>query len=145
MLIIERSYRDAMSSEQVTGNKSEYARLLGVRAEQAGLWVTTTPTHPLFRIADEHFRIAARIRLGVVPHDHIRQCFCKRKRFEDEPLHLLSCRQLFGMNTVRHNTILNTLARVATSLYTPVKIEPRVDNKTKPERMLSSTYERSPQ
>ena len=131
MLIIERSYRDAMSSEQVTGNKSEYARLLGVRAEQAGLWVTTTPTHPLFRIADEHFRIAARIRLGVVPHDHIRQCFCKRKRFEDEPLHLLSCRQLFGMNTVRHNTILNTLARVATSLYTPVKIEPRVDNKDK--------------
>ena len=45
MLIIERSYRDVMSSEQVTGNKSEYARLLGVRAEQAGLWVTTTPTH----------------------------------------------------------------------------------------------------
>ena len=35
------------------------------------------------------------------------------------------------MNTVRHNTILNTLARVATSLYTPVKIEPRVDNRDK--------------
>ena len=43
MLITERSYRDAMSSEQVAGNKSEYARMIGVRAEQAGLWVTTTP------------------------------------------------------------------------------------------------------
>lgn len=131
MLTLERSYQEVMSSERVTEDKSEYARLIGVRAEHAGLWLTTSPTHPLFRISDGHFRTAARIRLGMVPHDHIRRCFCKRVAFADQPLHLLSCRKLLSMNTVRHNTILNTLARVATSLFTSVKTEPRVDHKDK--------------
>lgn len=127
-LIIEREHEQFLKSERIRDNKMACARWICISAEHAGLWITTAPTHPLYRLADEHFKQAARTRLGLPPHEHIRYCCCGT-RFEQEPQHLLGCRRLLDMNTVRHNQIRDALTKAAGSLNTAVRREPLVDYK----------------
>ena len=127
-LIIEREHERFLRSEMVERDNTTRARWIGISAEHAGLWITTSPTHPLYRLTDEHFKQAARIRLGLTPHEHIRYCCCG-VRFDHEPQHLLACRRLLDMNTVRHNQIRDALMKAASSLNTAVRREPLVDYK----------------
>lgn len=126
--ITEQEFINIMKAGGVSNSNMLNARWTGIQAKHAGLWITTTPSHYLFRIADEHFRTAARIRLGLTPHEAIRTCQCGTSLTGD-PYHFLNCKLLLGTSTVRHNTILQALTKVATSLHTPVTTEPIVDHK----------------
>jgi hypothetical protein len=106
------------------------ARWRCVAAEYAGLWLTTAPTHYMFRVADNHFRAASRIRLGLPPHDNVRFCSCQTS-FVAHPQHLLSCTEVKGHSTIRHNMIRDTLLRVATFFHIGSKAEPRCDSASK--------------
>ena len=107
-------------------NKTELVRWTGIMAESAGLWITTAPTHAMFKLTDEQFRTAARIRLGLVPHDNLRFCICGTSLISN-PYHFYSCRQLLPSNTHRHNIILYTIVKIAKLLSIPTEAEPVVD------------------
>ena len=126
--VLERMRNQITGSPSVEHNAEEQARWVAVSAQHAGLWITTTPSHYLFRITSEHYRTAARIRLGLAPHEDIRTCQCGWS-LTHEPLHFLNCKHLFGHNTLRHNRVVNTLTRVALMLHTEVMTEQVVDHK----------------
>jgi len=109
-------------------NQSDEARWRSISLEHTGLWITTTPSHKFYRVGDGHFRAAARIRLGLPPHDDIRYCgSCPSVSLHQQPQHFLSCRGLLGMNSVRHNRIRDTLMHTAASLQIAARNEPIID------------------
>ena len=126
MELITDKKQEELRLEEGKRSKSDEARWRSISLEHTGLWITTTPSHQLYRVADGHFRAAARIRLGLPPHDDIRHCACGTS-LHQLPQHFLSCRGLFGMNSVRHNQIRNTLMRTAASLQIAARAEPIID------------------
>lgn len=125
-IVTDRVHEDFLRGEEIQNDDAKRIRWTAISDVNAGLWLTTMPCQQLMRIADEHFRAAARIRLGLPPHDHVRCCKCGI-RLDTDPHHMLSCRLLLGMNSVRHNILRDTLIRVASAFHTPTVREPIVD------------------
>ena len=126
--IIEREHQTYLESDFVQHNLTRRVRWTALTNKDAGLWLTTIPTQQVMRLTDGHFRTAARIRLVLPPHNHLRSCSCG-VHFERQPQHLLSCRSLLAMNTVRHNIVRDTLIRFAATVSTPTVREPIIDYK----------------
>ena len=70
MELITDKKQEELRLEEAKRSKSDEARWRSISLEHTGLWITTTPSHQLYRVADGHFRTAARIRLGL-PHTMI--------------------------------------------------------------------------
>ena len=126
-LVSDQEYIIMMKEMEVMSNNTKKARWNAVQAPHAGLWISTAPSHHLFQLTDENFKTAARIRLGMMPHDGIRTCQCGTSLIGD-PYHFLNCSLLLGTSTVRHNIILQALIRVAATLHTLVTTEPMIDH-----------------
>lgn len=126
--VLLEQHSNFLQRERVTADPVQSARWQAIKANYAGLWITTAPTHHSFRLSDNHFRAAVRIRMGLKPHEDIRFCRCQ-KSFTTEPEHLLSCRYLMNMTTIRHNNIRDALTRLANRLHVTVMSEPTVDYK----------------
>lgn len=128
--VMEADHLKFLQEEKIAEDPTQQARWQAVKADHAGLWITTTPSQQSFRLSDNHFRTAARIRMGLKPHEDIRHCCCQAS-FAEEPDHLLSCKYLMNMFTIRHNYIRDSIIRLANRLHVTVMSEPTIDYKNK--------------
>ena len=85
--------RAAALLKEFPRNSPTRARLTAVTAPFSGSWLTTAPIDPLFYLADAHFAIATRLRLGIPLFDNIKKCVCGVSMLVD-PLHFMSCKYL---------------------------------------------------
>ena len=107
-------------------NSANRARLTAVTAPFSGSWLTTPPTDPLFYLPDAHFSLATRIRLGLSLFEDVKRCICGASTLET-PLHFLSCKFLNASRIIRHDRIVQVIARVARLSGVTVHLEPRID------------------
>ena len=84
----------------------------------------------LFYLHDVHFSLAVRLRLGITPYDDVVRCVCGASLVES-PLHFQSCRHLSGTRIIRHDRLVQVLARISRLCGVVVQIEPRVDGDDK--------------
>ena len=107
------------------GDPVRTARLIGIKSKLAGTWLTTLPSSPEFFLRDNHFKVAARLRLGLSPQDDLpRRCCCEFSLAQD-PLHFLSCNLLKQATTFRHDAIVRVLAMLARKAGGACYVEPR--------------------
>ena len=75
------------------GDPHSVARLTSAQSKLAGVWLTTLPVSKDHSLGDNHFRMAARLRLGLPPQDDLpRVCSCQAV-LQQDPLHF-SCGKL---------------------------------------------------
>ena len=129
MSVIYHAHSDALLIK-FPHNSHNRARLISLRTSYAGCWLTTPPLDPLFLLHDAHFSLASRIRLGVQLFDDIKRCVCGAS-LVDTPLHFLACRNLSGTRIIRHDRLVQTLARVSRLCGVTTQIEPRIDGDDK--------------
>ena len=110
---------------EAEGDPMRVARLTGIKAKLAGTWLTTLPSSPQFQLRDNHFKVAARLRLGLPPQDDLpRRCRCDYLLTQD-PLHFLNCTLLKPAVTFRHDVIVRILAMLARKAGGACYVEPR--------------------
>jgi len=116
------------------GSKARYARLQCSRAKYAGSWLTTPLGNPLFRLANNQFSMAVRIRLGLPPQDNLpKKCTCGKFLAEDAH-HFLGCSQrLKTTMTLRHDKILYLLARLARMGNVATQVEVPLEDMKRPD------------
>lgn len=92
------------------------AHAKAISAPNASAWKRTAPTHPLMKLTDTQFRIAARLNLGLQPFSHTGDLpdscpLCRREdAIVNDPWHLLSCNSQTGAEiTTRHNAVVDAL------------------------------------
>ena len=93
---------------------------------RSGAWLTALPSSEhSWTLSDEEFLIAARLRMGLPPHDRLPLvCSCGISR-DDMPTHCLSCIPPAGASvTYRHDLVKNVLAYWARTAGAAVEIEP---------------------
>ena len=103
------------------------ARVTSCSSKNAGAWLTALPSSEHgWTLSDEEFLVAARIRMGLPPHDRLpRICSCGVSR-DDMPSHCLFCIPPAGASvTYRHDLVKNVLAYWARIAGAAVEIEPR--------------------
>ena len=106
---------------------ADKARVTSCSSKNAGAWLTALPSSEHgWTLSDEEFLIAARLRMGLPPHDRLpRICSCGVSR-DDMPSHCLSCIPPAGASvTYRHDLVKNVLAYWARIAGAAVEIEPR--------------------
>jgi len=118
--------RAAAILKQFPRNSADRARLTAVTAPFSGSWLTTPPTDPLFYLPDAHFGIATRIRLGITLFEDVKRCICGASILES-PLHFMACKYLNASRIVRHDRIVQVIARVARLSGVAVHLEPKID------------------
>lgn len=111
--------------EEAEGDPLRISRLTGIRAKLAGTWLTILPTSPALSLKDNHFRVAARLRLGLPPQDDLPRRCCCRAPLPSDPMHFLSCNLLKPMTTFRHDAIVRILAMLARKAGATCYVEPR--------------------
>ena len=111
-------------------NSMNRARLTSLSLPFSGVWLTTAPLDSLFYLHDVHFSLAVRLRLGITPYDDVVRCVCGASLVES-PLHFQSCRHLSGTRIIRHDRLVQVLARISRLCGVVVQIEPRVDGDDK--------------
>jgi hypothetical protein len=118
--------RAARLLQDVHGDHLSIARLTGARSKLAGAWLTTLPVSRDHTLSDNHFRMAARLRLGLPPQDDLpRQCACQAVLRED-PLHFFSCKKLKqSAMTMRHDLIVRILSRFVQRAGGSCYVEPK--------------------
>jgi hypothetical protein len=79
---------------------------------------------------DAHFALATRLRLGISLFDDLKRCVCGASLLES-PLHFMSCTYLNALRIVRHDRLVQVLARIARLCGVVVQLEPRIDGKDK--------------
>ena len=108
-------------------NQEQFARLQALLVPDAGLWLTTEPTHRKLTLTDRKWQWAAWLRLAMqVPAD-IQGCAgCGDKTaFINNAWHALSCIPLSSRAiTDRHNEVLNRLADFCRLIYLSPHLEP---------------------
>lgn len=101
--------KDIFSAQLLKLDTNHQARacLLSSSAKNAGAWLTTLPSCKEFMISDTNYRLAARFRLGLAPHDDLpKQCQCQTLLSSD-PAHFLSCKS-FRHSPVNHRHGMQT-------------------------------------
>jgi hypothetical protein len=113
------------------GDARELAYLLAISAPRAQVWKTVLPTEPALALSDSHYRLAARLSLGLPPPraaampDDCPLCN-KANALKDDAWHLLSCTQ--GAQkaiTQRHNEVVDAIYRTALAVGAIADKEPR--------------------
>jgi hypothetical protein len=104
------------------------ALLTAVTAPSCSAFLSTLPTQPSYRMADEAVRLAVRHRLGLLPFESLarQQCTCRfHTAFAADPDHFHSCEQFKRMAiTVRHNNLVQVLQDLAVSVGFSTTREP---------------------
>jgi hypothetical protein len=118
--------RAARLVQDVQGDPIAIARLTSVRSKLAGVWLNTYPVSRDHTMTDNHFRMAARLRLGLPPQDDLpRQCSCQAV-LQQDPLHFFSCGKLKqSAMTMRHDLIVRTLSRYVQRAGGSCYVEPK--------------------
>jgi len=122
--------RAAAILEEFPRNSADRARLTSVSAPFSGSWLTTAPIDPLFAMPDVHFALATRLRLGLPLFEDAKRCVCGASTLES-PLHFMSCTFLNAIRIVRHDRLVQVLARVARLCGVVTHLEPRIDGEDK--------------
>jgi hypothetical protein len=102
------------------------ALLTATSVANSAAFLSTLPTVAAYTLDNESVIQAVRHRLGLSAADEIvpQVCVCGA-RFADDPDHYHSCVKLRSSSlTLRHNAIVNTLARLATEAGWLVTVEP---------------------
>jgi hypothetical protein len=129
MAVIYKS-RAATIVKNFSRNSPDRARLASVSTPYSGSWLTTAPIDPLFTLPDVHFALACRLRLGITFFDDIRHCICGAS-LAQSPLHFMSCTRLNAVRIIRHDRLVQVIARVARTCGVVVHLEPRIDEEDK--------------
>ena len=129
MAVIYKS-RAAGIIKKFARNSTDRARLASVSTPYSGSWLTTTPIDPIFTLPDVHFALSCRLRLGITFFDDIRHCICGASLIQS-PLHFMSCTRLNAVRIIRHDRIVQVIARVARTCGVVVHLEPRIDEEDK--------------
>ena len=118
--------RAARLFQESHGDPVTVARLTSVRSKLAGVWLNTYPVSRDHTLTDNHFRMAARLRLGLPPQDDLpRQCSCQAV-LQHDPLHFYSCGKLKqSAMTMRHDLIVRTLSRYVQRAGGSCYVEPK--------------------
>ena len=104
----------ALKDSQENGEAVRAALLKSIAAKEASKWKTVYPSSPLHTLSDPHYRIAARLNLGLPPHRAVFSHKCSScnspTALLNDRWHHLSCiahrrREL----THRHDAVLNVL------------------------------------
>ena len=112
-------------------------------AAGSGAWMQALPCDEAYCLSDEDYRLAARKRLGMLPHSRMATESClsclPRNRnlpeFRTDPHHSEACLQHTAVSvTQRHNMIVNTVAGLARAVGAQVRIEPGLGHALVPER-----------
>ena len=112
------------------GDAKELAHLLAISAPRALVWKTVLPTEPALALSDSHYRLAARLSLGLPPPraaampDDCPLCN-KANAFKNDAWHLLSCKQARKAVTQRHNEVVDAIYRIALAVGAIADKEPR--------------------
>ena len=116
------------------GDPRTVARLTSAQSKLAGVWLTSLPVSKDQTLSDNHFRMAARLRLGLPPQDDLpRQCSCKSVLQED-PLHFFSCEKLRQTAmTMRHDLIVRILSRFVQRAGGSCYVEPKFYSGKRPD------------
>ena len=129
MAVIYKS-RAASIINKFPRNSPDRARLTSVSTPYSGSWLTTAPIDPIFTLPDVHFALSCRLRLGITFFDDIRHCICGAS-LSQSPLHFMSCTRLNAVRIIRHDRLVQVIARVARTCGVVVHLEPRIDEEDK--------------
>jgi hypothetical protein len=90
------------------------ARFLSTNGSFAGAWLFNIPKDHTSIMTTSEFRIALKLRLGVRINNLIDRCSCvNNTRICENAVHLFSCNDMKGFQTLRHNAIQNDLFQMA--------------------------------
>jgi hypothetical protein len=104
-------------------------RLSSLQAPYSGSWLITPPIDSAFILKDVHFSLAVRLRLGLAPFDDIKRCVCADKdSLVEDPQHFQYCHSMTSATIVRHDHLVQDVARVARMCGVTTRIEPKVDD-----------------
>jgi len=106
----ERAHEALLLSEDATSDSGRrtLSRLHSVGCSQAGAWLEALPTHPALTLRNGPFRAALRRRLGestVPPAPPGLECYCGTDLHAATAEHLLSCRAVNRLWTMRHDAM----------------------------------------
>ncbi len=97
-------------------------------------YLTVLPTDKVYQVPDTAMRLAARMRMGLLPFDHLHHSTCptcpaNRCGVEDapfitDPYHLLACKQLVTHQIARHDNMVQVLVDCAKVAGYTCKKEP---------------------
>jgi hypothetical protein len=104
----------------------EKARLSAITAKHSSDWIKAVPLMSITTLHDDAYRQAARLRLGLKPHDLIpRSCVVCQANTHSDPWHYLTCqgyrKTLLG---ARHDTIVKAVQEVVQIAGGAVVCEP---------------------
>lgn len=106
-----RKHADLFDSSDVQAR----ARLLSVECRAAAIWLDTLPIVPALTLPNAAFVSGMRHRLGV---SHMPanargvRCSCKMRIEPDDTNHAMTCQNLSGMMTVRHEILKESVRRI---------------------------------
>jgi hypothetical protein len=134
----KRESNDALTSIGDPETRArEAARYHGIQAPHASAWLNTIANDSYTTIPNQHYQIAARLRLGLPPEDvnsdDCHSCRDKgrsdgdrRGKLERDQWHHLNCIEGHGGNeiTIRHHLIVDAIARYSRLAGAVVHVEP---------------------
>ena len=103
----------------------DFARMVSLNNKYAGSWLNGSLGSRLFRMDDQHFGMAIKLRLGLPPATDVHKCECGASLVKDSS-HFLSCAKLTGERTFRHNRLVGLLSQLARMSKVPTRLEPGV-------------------
>src|ERR1700722_10473929 len=111
-IIHKRQLQAAIAKAEAEEDETTLARLLGVTAPGASVWLTTAPTTPALSLTNSEYQICSKLRLGLPPLPLPSDCAsCKSKNTcPSDPLHPLVCVGQKGRTiTARHHMTVDPL------------------------------------
>ena len=123
----KEAYRNLLT--QLSEEKDDFhlARVKNIAAYGACVWKTVAPFDYYTRCSDLHYRINARLNLGVLPHSPIpticgaRGCTAAIDNDAPSSIHLLCCKYISSSVIARHDAIQQVIEDVAHSVGYVVK------------------------
>jgi hypothetical protein len=121
----ESAFRALKLCDEAT--QDDVRRLDSLAEQMSGAWVATIPCTSRLSINDRLYRLAARLRLGLPPADHMpERCACGANLANGNWIHLMGCKK-FSPNLVihRHNAVVECTARAVRRVGGSARAEPR--------------------
>jgi hypothetical protein len=117
--------------------KRDRARIISASHEKASLWLTKCPTNPSFQLSGLDLAAAIQHRIGLAPTDLINaRCTCGTQISDTNYDHYHLCRTVLSSTTVRHNTVLSAIQKIAMAAGSNVHREYRATLRNKKKTKL---------
>src|SRR6202021_2439944 len=111
-IINKRQLQAAIAKAEAEEDETTLARLLGVTAPGASVWLTTAPTTPAQSLTNTEYQICSKVRLGLPPLPLPSDCAScnSQDACASDPLHPLVCGGQKGRTiTARHHMTVDPL------------------------------------